>query len=76
MAINRVVERNVEDNTISVRPATPADGDTIWSTMIRVNNAKDLVGALTKPKLEADRHTPSDRGRTGIELEWEVAAAP
>ena len=40
--------------------------------MIRVNNAKDLIDALPKPKLEADRHTPSDRGRTGIELEWEV----
>ena len=69
MAINSVVERNVEDGTID-----EADGDGIWSLMIRVNNAKDL-DALPKPTLEADRHTPSDRGRTGIELDWKVAGS-
>ena len=74
MAVNRVVERNVADDTISTDTdtVTLADDDGIWSTMIRVNNAAGLDNALPKPKLEADRHTPSDRGRTGIELEWEV----
>ena len=65
MAINRVVERNVKDGTI-------AAGDGAWSDMIRVNNDPDLLNVLPKSKLEADRHTPSDRGRTGIELEWSV----
>ena len=72
MAINSVVERNVEDDTISV---VGDDPDGAWSTMIRVNNAKNLEDPLPKPTLEADRHTGSDRGRTGIELDWKVAGS-
>ena len=68
MAINSVVERNVADGTITVVQDGIEDGD--WSEMIRVNNDPKLDGVLGRPKLKADLHTPSDRGRTGIQLDW------
>ena len=67
MAVNRVVQRNVEDGKIDA-----ADGN--WSNFIRVNNTPNAA-SLPKPTVTADRHTGSNRGRTGIELEWEVTGS-
>ena len=72
MAVNRVVERAVQDGKIDF-DATDPDGN--WSTLIRVNNTPNQTDVLARPTVTADRHSASDRGRTGIELKWKVAGS-
>ena len=74
MAVNRVVERNVENGRkIEIAGTTP-DGN--WSASIRVNDTANQVGMLERPTVEADRHAASNNGRTGIQLDWEVPGSP
>ena len=69
MAVNRVVERKVRNGNM----IEATDGE--WSDFIRVNNAGRQTGVLPRPTVEADRHTATNDGRTGIELEWKVTGA-
>ena len=72
MAVNRVVESAVQDGKIDVVGGTGPDG--VWTDKIRVNNSPpDNVIVLPRPTVDADRHSDSNRGRTGIALEWKVA---
>ena len=70
MAVNRVVERAVQDGEVE-----EADDDGDWSLLIRVDNTPNALGVLARPTVDADRHSASNRGRTGIELEWEVVGS-
>ena len=78
MAVNRVVQRNVEDGNIG----TPADGtvsldlttDGAWSNLIRLNPGTDDV-TLRRPTLSAKADTNANGGRTQIDLEWKATGS-
>lgn len=72
MAVNRVVQRKVADGTIN----SGASPDGHWSPIIRVNSAPNQENVRNKPTITADRHSNSDRGRTGIELVWKPGSSP
>ena len=77
MAVNRVVQRNVEDGNIgipaddSVDPTVQLrlDSDGNWSNLIRLNPDTEGI-TLRRPKLSAKADTNANGGRTQIDLEW------
>ena len=82
MAVNRVVQRDVEDGNIGT-PAEPdanpvvnldltADGN--WSNLIRLNpKAEDIT--LRRPTLSATADTNANGGRTQTDLEWKATGS-
>ena len=74
MAVNRVVDRNVQNGRkieVAVDTAGGVDGN--WSSSIRVDDTANQTGMLARPTLRTERHAGSSNGRTGIKLDWEVA---
>lgn len=77
MAVNRVVERKVQNGRkIEVAADTTGGVDGNWSHPIRVNDSANQDGMFARPTISADRHAGSNNGRTGIELDWSVVGTP